>query len=88
MSCLYGQKDILATIERSKKPASNQFFLKPLQDQLAILKAMKNQKTFKDYANHVQCVIDGLNIFGWFLAVIRLHFYSHSPTSMSTSTRT
>lgn len=49
------------------KPTDLKFLLKPVQDAVADAKALKNKDP--KVGNHVQTVIDGLNLFAWFLTV-------------------
>ena len=64
---IYTQKDLLITMHGCAKPADNKFLLKPVQKSVGDAKNLKDKDP--KLASHVQTIVDGLNLFGWFLAV-------------------
>ena len=54
-------------MQASRKPDDMKFLLKPTQDGVAQVKNLKTKDP--KFANHVQTVADGFNLFAWFLSV-------------------
>lgn len=66
LKALYGQEDIVHTIENAKKPADTKLFLAVIQESVGAIKGFKGKDP--RFNNHVQTVADGANVLCWFLA--------------------
>ena len=67
MKCLLAQKDLISTMQQSKRPEDIKALMKYLQKEMGDVRALKNKDP--KFTNHVNTIGDGLNLFAWFAAV-------------------
>lgn len=67
MQALYTQRDVFISLQGCSKPDDKKFLLKPVSQAMGDAKALKGKDP--KVGNHIQTISDGLNLFGWFLAV-------------------
>jgi hypothetical protein len=66
IQAIYSQKDLLITMQGCAKPADTAFLKQPVVQASTSLKNLKAKDP--KFGNHVQTLIDGLNLFCWYLS--------------------